>query len=149
MASSPLPPEADGGDSPPVPSSPLLRPATARSSGGFSRRSSGATLLSVVGRRPEARLTLNVGSDVNLESGSPRSPVLSPTPRTGGGRARRSSFFRTSASGEKCCRICLSEASPEATLLSLPCLCKGELGLVHAACAERWFVEDRGVWGRR
>ena len=36
------------------------------------------------------------------------------------------------------CRICLSA---EPTLVPIGCKCKGTLGLAHAACAARWFVE--------
>ena len=42
------------------------------------------------------------------------------------------------------CRICLA-GDDEEELLPLSCRCKGDLGTVHALCATRWFVEDRGA----
>lgn len=45
------------------------------------------------------------------------------------------------------CRICL-DGDAEEELLPLSCRCKGDLGTVHALCATRWFVDDRGAPAR-
>lgn len=37
------------------------------------------------------------------------------------------------------CRICMDEAPP---LRPLGCACRGSMLLVHAQCADRWFVQQ-------
>lgn len=40
------------------------------------------------------------------------------------------------------CRVCLS-GEEEGPLTQLHCACRGELGIIHEACAKRWFQRRR------
>jgi hypothetical protein len=99
--------------------------------------------------RDRSRARMEVGC-----SNSNHQLVATGVPTTNGSRdgadgATRAPDVETGSvhGGVRRCRICFEEEACESgeALLQLKCLCRGDLSLVHASCADTWF-KRRGAW---